>query len=516
MRDTEDPTSERFSRLRTVTGRCPATSRSATRSARAPVPPTPPLSGAGADAAAAAHCALTHTPGRAAFEQRLQALLYEDFHARAVGPGGTSHVLALLDIDQFRLVNHRLGRGAGDELLYQVAELLSEHVIPDGFIARTGGDEFAILFENHSLAQARHRCRYAMHAVAAHRFDWEGRSVRLTVSAGLVGITAGADHAVSELLSEADHARRAAAREGRGGLHCTRAGRTARPAHPSPLSLAAELANALEADALALYRQPIVARGEGQHAAATGPGEAAAAAPRRYELLLRLRRGDRMIGPRPLLKAAEQHHLVSDVDRWVIERAVAWLARRPAAQTRRELCCINLSARSLRDRAFVAELRHLLRPLGDRASSICFEIGEAAVDDVPARTRAAMQRLAALGCSFALQDLGGGHAARLPHLQALPLRYVKIDGRLIREARAGGHAARLLELINQIAQSAGKATVAQHVEDAATFALIEDIGIDYAQGWYLGTPRPIAPAEDAARAPASATLLHLPLPPRRP
>lgn len=434
-------------------------------------------------------CGITGVYNRSAFERHLQGILYRDFSS-AAGTAAASHVLAVLDIDEFCVVNHRFGRRAGDDILGAVADILADHM-PGGtaLVARTGADEFAVLLEHHSLARARSRCQLAMQAVAQHDFEWAGRSVRLTLSAGLASIVDG-ERSVSELMSDADHARREASSECHGSIHCSDAHREPHPRErPTDLTLAAELLTALETDHLALWYQPILpVRQTLDNASSSARTNAP---PRHYELLLRMRRGDQIIGPQPSLRAAEKHQLISEVDRWVLRTAADWLTRRPYWQVRRETCCINVSARSICDRRFVEDACEILLSLGPLARSICFELTETTPVTHLDRARGAMERMLASGCTFALDDFGSGEAS-LPYLHHLPARYMKIAGHLVRRAAQGGDAMRLLDLVNQIGHNAGKLTVAEHVEAGPDLAMVGDLGIDFAQGHHVGRPKPIS------------------------
>lgn len=423
--------------------------------------------------------ALTGLAKRAQFERHLQHLLYRHYEQ----PG--EHVLAVIDIDQFGLANYRFGQSAGDALLREVAEILQDHMRRGDLIGRTGSDEFAVILERCPMRQAKVLCEGAIDAISQHDFEWADHSVRLTASAGLVKIDANLQ-SVSELMSAADAARREASAQSLSGIRLIDPAATPSVHRNSDVALAAELQNALEDGRLELFYQPIRQLYDSTgHPCATSEGP-----PAHYELLLRVRRNQLLMSPQQILLAAERHHLIGEVDRWVLTEATRWLDRRPEHVVAREMCCINVSAKSICDRQFIDFARSRLRALGDRASSICFEITETAIIGNLDDAVTGMERLRATGCDFSLDDFGSGSAS-FPYLRKLPVSYLKIDGSFVREAGASDDDARFLELINQIGHHAGKQTVAEFVENEHTLCRVRDIGLDFAQGYEIGRPRPL-------------------------
>jgi diguanylate cyclase (GGDEF)-like protein/PAS domain S-box-containing protein len=424
---------------------------------------------------------LTGTLNRTEFERRLQRLLYRDYRDNA------KHVLALLDIDQFAVVNYRLGNGAGDEALREVAEILPDCLRPGDVIGRTGSDEFALLLENCSLARAQALCRGAVDVIEQHRFEWAGTPLRLSASVGLVRIDPAAQ-GVSELMSAAENARRTASRRARAGIHAVDPTKPVHDTDDAHIAWAAELEDALDGDRLELHFQPI---------RSLYPADGSHDRERHYEILLRLRRDQRLLGPQRFLLAAERHQLASEVDRWVLGTTVRWLASRPHQRVGRELCCINISASSICDRRFVEDALSQLKCNSDIARSLCFEITETAVIANMDEAIRGMESLRNVGCRFSLDDFGSGMAS-FSYLRRLPVDYLKIDGSFVRGAGCNDDEARFLDLINQIGHHAGKKTVAEFVESEQTLSRVHDIGIDFAQGYQIGRPRPISEFEAPA------------------
>jgi diguanylate cyclase len=157
----------------------------------------------------ATHDALTGLPNRAAFERALRAVAAE------VETEQRRHSLCFIDLDHFKPVNDGAGHAAGDALLRRVAEVIRDTCRRQDFAARIGGDEFAVLLSDCPPEAAERVANKIVDAVAAIRFDWEGRRYVIGASAGITAIATGATDPV-ELMSEADAACYVAKANGRG------------------------------------------------------------------------------------------------------------------------------------------------------------------------------------------------------------------------------------------------------------------------------------------------------------
>ncbi|MGJ0190898.1 diguanylate cyclase [Pantoea sp. RRHST58] len=159
----------------------------------------------------ALHDTLTRLPNRASFDRHLQRLLGEAVTR------GHQHVLAFIDLDKFKAVNDSAGHAAGDALLRELAELMQRHLRGADFLARIGGDEFALLMPECALSQGREVVQRIVSAVNHYAFSWQGSTHYVGASAGLTQIAA--DNGVgAEVLSQADIACYNAKKAGRGQL----------------------------------------------------------------------------------------------------------------------------------------------------------------------------------------------------------------------------------------------------------------------------------------------------------
>jgi len=420
----------------------------------------------------ARHDPLTGLIGRRELERRLGRVLAETQEA-------PEHALCYLDLDQFKVINDTCGHAAGDDLLRQLGALLKQHMRQRDSLARLGGDEFAALLEHCPLDQARRVANELRAAVEEYRFKWEDKVFNVCVSVGVVAV-GGPGQTVSDCLRAADAACYAAKDEGRNRVHTYRPDDGELARRFGEMRWVAEITRALEEDRFELMYQPIrpVSPGlpEGHH----------------YELLLRMRdRDGRAIPPGAFLPAAERFNLAARLDRWVVDTAFGWLAARPRHLARLDMCAINLSGQTLGDEALLARLIEHLSAGAVPAEKLCFEITEtAAIANLEQATRF-MRALKALGCRFALDDFGSGLSS-FAYLKGLPVDLLKIDGVFVKDMVNDPIDCAMVRAINEIGRVMGKRTVAEFVEDQAVLARLREVGVDYAQGYGIGRPRPLA------------------------
>jgi PAS domain S-box-containing protein len=231
-----------------------------------------------------------------------------------------------------------------------------------------------------------------------------------------------------------------------------------------------ETHRALGQDRLILYGQPII--------------EIATEEVVKHELLLRMiHPSGEIVGPGLFLPAAEKFGLIHDIDRWVLSQAIEMAAKGRAV-------ALNLSASSMGNVEILLHIERELDRTGASAEFLTFEVTETAMMKDLQDGRRFADRLVGLGCSFSLDDFGTGYGS-LSYLRQLPIAYLKIDIAFVRDMRLSKPDQGLVQAIVQIAKSLDKITVAEGVEDEETFRLLRDIGVDLAQGFYLGRPAPL-------------------------
>jgi len=198
-----------------------------------------------------------------------------------------------------------------------------------------------------------------------------------------------------------------------------------------------------------------------------------------------------LISPGAFMPAAERYNLMGAVDRWVMRATFAALAGRYAegVPTAPELFSINLSGGSLGDESLLRFIREQLARYRVPPSAICFEVTETvAINDLGAAIHF-ITELRTLGCRFAIDDFGSGLSS-FSYLKRLPVDIVKIDGSFVRGITSDAVDRAMVESVNRISQEMGLRTVAEFVETDAVMDSLRAMGVDYGQGWALGSPEP--------------------------
>lgn len=430
----------------------------------------------------ATHDRLTGLANRWEFEAHIAALLEDK--------DGREHALCYLDLDQFKLVNDTCGHVAGDKLLRRVSQLLTAEVRDDDLVARVGGDEFAIILANSSVEAARRFAERVRSLLRESHFEWDGKVFDIAASIGVVPLRQD-DMTPTEVQSMADLACYTAKDRGRDCVHVYEPGDQAIAQKRGEMDWHNRIKAALKENRLCLYWQDIY------RVSNTGSG------PCMREFLVRMRapNGD-LVPPMAFIPAAERFGLISAVDRWVIENAIRVMASiRPRG--RGPHFTINLSAQSLQDEKLARHIDRLLNEANVPPAWVCFEITETAVISNLAAAGSFIQELKNLGCKFALDDFGTG-VSSFGHLKRLPVDYIKIDGEFVRDITDDPVDLTVVESIAGIGKALGIPTVAERVENAATFMLLKQIKVDYVQGTYFGEPKPVWPLPIAVERVANA------------
>lgn len=228
--------------------------------------------------------------------------------------------------------------------------------------------------------------------------------------------------------------------------------------------------HAMDHDRFVLHAQPIVDISTGRTA--------------QHELLIRMLDGDgSTIPPAMFLPVAEHHGLIGEIDRWVIGQGVRLAAAGHTVE-------LNVSAHSLDDPAFSDYVGAALERSGADPALIVFELTETALlrDE-----EAALRFVAAIaerGCGIALDDFGTGYGG-FSYLKRLPVDFLKIDVEFVRDMTSEPASRKLVEAVVSLARDFGIKTVAEGVENTETLALLQNYGVDYAQGYGLGRPAPL-------------------------
>ncbi|ABC29360.1 predicted signal transduction protein containing a membrane domain, an EAL and a GGDEF domain [Hahella chejuensis KCTC 2396] len=417
------------------------------------------------------HDSLTDLVNRREFERRLKSALNSSKER------GLTHMLLYLDLDQFKIINDTCGHVAGDELLKQLAILLSKHIRESDTLARLGGDEFGILLESCAERRAIQLAQELNSEVRNFRFVWQQKPFTISLSIGIVAVTSEYGSG-AEILSHADIACYAAKDKGRNTIQVYQSDDVEMMRRRTEMQWISRIRIALEENRFFLYQQPMERigpdRGAGLHT----------------EFLLRLREGDEVIPPGAFIPAAERYSLMPLIDRRVIELVFQYLAESGKGMADKGAYFINLSGASLSDDKVFEDIRKNLRKYKIRPERICFEITETAAIAHLAETVEFIREIREEGFKFALDDFGCGMSS-FSYLKTIPVDYLKIDGSFVRNMLSDPIDVGIVEACNRIGHAAGLTTIAEFVENEQIKEKLIEIGVDYAQGFAVSKPKPL-------------------------
>ncbi|MDA8348624.1 MAG: EAL domain-containing protein, partial [Pseudomonadota bacterium] len=418
----------------------------------------------------ASHDALTGLINRREFDNRLHAAVLTAQRGEGV------HALLYVDLDQFKVVNDTCGHQAGDRLLRDVTGLLQSRVRAADTIARLGGDEFGVLLESCTVEQSTRIAESVRQAIRDYRFTWGATTLSVGASVGIVQISADTE-SVANLMSAADIACYAAKDEGRNRIHLYEADGLSHPRHRE-MHWVARVTRAAEENRLELYFQPIRPVTD-------------RAGPSFNELLVRLRDDDgHLVPPGEFIPAAERYNVMSVIDRWVVSRAIEFLTEWRTQGKALPLLAVNLSGTSLNDQSFIDFVMHHVEDTA-LAAALCFEITETAAVTNLSNVAFVMRELKTRGCKFSLDDFGTGLSSFM-YLKSLPVDYLKIDGQFVRRIADDPVDRSMVEAVCKVGRTLGIETVAECVEVQSVLDELGRIGVDYAQGYFVANPQPIA------------------------
>ncbi|KQQ30961.1 diguanylate cyclase [Duganella sp. Leaf126] len=419
----------------------------------------------------ASHDTLTGLINRREFEARIAEAL------RSAKEEDHVHTILYMDLDQFKIVNDTCGHAAGDLLLQLLARMLQTHMRHADTLARLGGDELGVLLPRCPIDQARQLADKLRQSVRNFRFAWQGHTFELGVSIGMVAVTRHSK-SMTALLVAADQACYLAKESGRNRVHEYRESDQRLVRRLGEMQWVSRLNQAFEQQHFRLYTQPIVGLNERGHD--------------HVEVLIRLQPASGgLIKPGAFIPAAERYDLMTAIDRWVIRAVCRHVGHAAAGEVMPLDYSINLSGSSLGDEDLHDYIVAQFREFRVAPHHICFEITETAVIANLMRAQDFMGKLRALGCRFSLDDFGSGLSS-FAYLKALPVDFLKIDGVFVRDIATNSVNRAMVRAINEVGHVMGLRTVAEYVENAATLAVVRELGLDYAQGYAVGTLQPLA------------------------
>lgn len=385
--------------------------------------------------------------------------------------------LVLIDLDHFKDVNDTLGHDAGDKLLIEVAQRLTEVLRKTDTVARIGGDEFAILLPNVSTISEVEKIGEKIVSRLNEIFMLGHRVVRPGCSLGVTFFPADGS-TPKDLLKNADIALYHAKARGRGVWSFYN------PAHKQQVERRQATADALRA---ALSENRIEIAAQTQVCFRTGKHIG-------FEILARWKHRGSYVPPSEFIPVAEETGLIIPLGQAVLEQAMSMVRDIRDKGFDPGRIAVNVAASQLKQHDFAETVISMLDRYGLEADVLEIEVTEnVLLDRVSNQIGRSLDDLHRLGVQIALDDFGTGHAS-LSHLKRFPVHCLKIDQSFVREIETGTEDAIIVRAIINLAHNLGMRVVAEGIETRDQFELLREQACDVGQGYLLGKPIPSSEA----------------------
>ena len=410
----------------------------------------------------ARHDMLTNLPNRVLFREHLE----NAFRGAQLGRGCAVHCL---DLDHFKTVNDTLGHPIGDDLLKIVASRLVEALPATDFVARIGGDEFAIIQTAVERPEQCSQLASRIVDVVGKPYDIDGRHIVIGTSIGIaVAPNDGANP--DQLLKNADMALYLAKGDGRGVHRFFE--REMDKRLQARRSLELDLRKALENGEFELYYQPII----------TLETEKVNA----FEALIRWNHPQRgQISPAQFIPLAEETGLILPLGEWVLRTACSQAVKWPEPLG----VAVNLSATQFKGRNIVQLAMNALASTGLAPNRLDLEITESVLLQDEANTLAVLHQLRDIGIRISLDDFGTGYSS-LAYLRNFPFDKIKIDRSFVREMLVRQDCRAIVRAVVGLARSLGITTIIEGVEAKDQLDAAKSDGCHEAQGYLFSKPMP--------------------------
>ncbi len=381
---------------------------------------------------------------------------------------GRKLALIMLDLDNFKLINDTYGHVFGDNVLKEVARVITENKKRADVAARYGGDEFAIIAIGADLNQAyalAERVKVSIEQLSF--FVEENKVINLQTS---VGIALYPDHATNpkDLFLVADNMLRRAKEEGRSRIRVPSFEDLQTPrSYLTRKSII--VLDALNKRLIKPFFQPIVELKTGKVVA--------------NEALMRI--GEDNMVASEFVEAAENLGIITRMDILLYEEVFRVIKE----HNYKKMIFLNLSSRALLVDSFIRDIEKLMEEYDIYPERVVFELTERESVRSIELVEKFVNNLRESGIKFAIDDFGSGYSS-FHYLKKIPADYVKIEGDFVKDIVSDWRDRTFISSIVALAKGMGMRTVAEFVENEEILKVLKEVGVDCGQGFYFGKPSP--------------------------
>ena len=413
----------------------------------------------------ASHDQLTGLINRREFENRLKNILKSKLEKR-------QHALCYIDLDHFKVVNDCCGHLAGDKLLTNISDRLKSKTRDTDTLARLGGDEFGLILYSCGIDKALNLAEIVRQEVEAIDFVWQGKTYKVSASIGIIAINHQLDE-IDDVLRSADMACYKAKAEGRNRINIIELDENQIEKNHTDIKRTENIRQCINEKSFILFEQhitPLDGANENQL----------------YDLLIRgSLESNQLIKNAELFATANQFNLVPTLDQWLLDKTADLILLEDDKNIDAGRYCLNISEQSISDNKFLEKALFHLVQNNQLAHKLCLTIPDSALLNHNTETRLFIQQMKEHGFKIILDNFYSSLES-FKRVKTLDIDYIKFEGYLSNKDIDLEY--KILQSMNEICHHMGIQTIAKNIDSRDNLEALYKIGIDYAQGAYIGLP----------------------------
>lgn len=374
---------------------------------------------------------------------------------------GKVHTLSLINIDNFDIINSTYGYRIGDGFLREFAQFLSENISDDKTLYRVGGDEFALIGEDDCAEKCEELFADLNQKIANKTFSFNEISLQITFTAGIV---VGDD----DILLKAHAAIKDIREIGKNRYHLYSDNSHFIAKQKNNIVWMKKVKEALKNDMVTPFFQPIVDNKTEQII--------------KYECLARITSLNEVIAPYYFIEPARLVGLLPNITKVMIEKSFAYFSDKDVGFT------VNITEDDLKAGFLMELVRENAAKYGVKPERVTLEILENISASGTQEELSQIEQLKNDGYKIALDDFGSENS-NLNRLQKLRVDIIKIDGSFIKDLDTSSNSEKIVRTIVHLAKSLEAETIAEFVHSKEVFEKVQELGIDYSQGYYFSEPK---------------------------